>query len=1360
MSSNHPPTPSFGGYYNPSQQWPPEPSSASSGEASDGYQPRPPIPPPPQAFAINGSGFTSNPQIPGLAANNSAPFLLDPSFPFMPPFQHPSFQHPSFQQPGPYPPTFTPPMVFPRQPAVPQREPNGEAQEVQQTVPTDTTKKESDNAAGLDAIESPEPMDLGDREEGELSNGEIEEMESSELEGYPNYQPKDHTSDSYTQSYGADKKHKRRSDVDSQGICGRPSSYQLPADPPAEPLSHYKSGKAEQPRKPVRNPENAGLFQPPEAGGKGTGYSDQDSKPANRGINAPPTFGINAHDEPVSRDANNSAVSQTLTSGNKTQTNANGVRPYTSHGKSPAQLRVQAQGALLGLAPHNIKFDELVKEGIDPVILKRLYDEIGLKITSTHAKDQKAGKQPATSTHAKDPATTSLTTPAVSAAEPITTQASSSAHPAVAPSQSSESVKEAVNKPARPPTQETTGVPAANSSKPLERKDVIARMLAAKAGKGSTEPVRIETTKESVPQNMSTIPVSSDEIPKATDMLASQSPQQTANETRAKEKNKAQTELARQRMEQLKKQGLMRSQTRSAAETPVVTQSLSAGASTAQHPQHATEPSASQPPSSLSHPLPSRPPEPEPQSTARIPGLFMTSSEPAKTEEPTISKGDSILSTESSLTKIRAPRKRPRASDFTDEPNTAPQKRQAGHEVTPAIPDHKVIIDISEDEFMYGSDIDAAEAKQSAPEPGIAGSDRNLASSQPLTKELPPLSDFSSRNYSLRSTPAVSVSQTPGAGNQQGDLQMEILAMRQKIAELEKRKAEKLNANRVESPELRDRSSIGSTAENGLAVNGQAKTEHPKPRSHQPGNSPVVVSSPERIINPALQSSQNSGGAVRSQSILSQTSLDPSQIESMRKKFMRKREIESGLPMLEAELQKSEARLLQFREEEQRLLAEIEKGKAGRRRLVEELESLGVETVGLSIEELQATKDALEEVGETVNANQASPQPASKGTPTDSPSDREDIARSGLVQDHGPVPIQTPTEMSTVSQRFEAVPKTSQEAIEMGMPVSTKDTEEVVSGADVEDDGSTCSSSAMDESMGSSQDVSDQEEMQQESDASAEQAQSRSPRLIIDAGMADLDEQPSEMSESVSPTPLEDKSTLSMPKPDDTGDRASYPESSVGSDAYEPPEPDFAPENSGPIESPPFSPASPDRTEPADGDPYSPRLARDVTALTLDPQDAMAEASIDSSKGKDDSSRVNRYFTPYNSPLRLFKAYRYHPRYTEDVNGGYRSLTYSHNIDPQSYVCPYEATGGACNDHSCEYQHFRDMTLSDDKILVEMGSVREGKTPEEREEYVAGLRQTVNDMRRDKVKDLNTVATEIAGYRRRFLKDPSRVLAL
>lgn len=70
------------------------------------------------------------------------------------------------------------------------------------------------------------------------------------------------------------------------------------------------------------------------------------------------------------------------------------------------------------------------------------------------------------------------------------------------------------------------------------------------------------------------------------------------------------------------------------------------------------------------------------------------------------------------------------------------------------------------------------------------------------------------------------------------------------------------------------------------------------------------------------------------------------------------------------------------------------------------------------------------------------------------------------------------------------------------------------------------------------------------------------------------------------------------------------------------------------------------------------------------------------------------------------------------------------------------------------------LTLTDDKILIQMGSVREGQTDEEKATYLAGLKEIINEMRRDKVKEFSTVASEIAAYRRRFLQDPSRVLPL
>lgn len=77
-----------------------------------------------------------------------------------------------------------------------------------------------------------------------------------------------------------------------------------------------------------------------------------------------------------------------------------------------------------------------------------------------------------------------------------------------------------------------------------------------------------------------------------------------------------------------------------------------------------------------------------------------------------------------------------------------------------------------------------------------------------------------------------------------------------------------------------------------------------------------------------------------------------------------------------------------------------------------------------------------------------------------------------------------------------------------------------------------------------------------------------------------------------------------------------------------------------------------------------------------------------------DEEEESAPFKPYQSPLRMFKSYRYHPSYSKDVSGGFMSLTFSHQIDPEKPFCQYESAGGACNDPECPDQHFRDATIT------------------------------------------------------------------
>jgi len=69
-------------------------------------------------------------------------------------------------------------------------------------------------------------------------------------------------------------------------------------------------------------------------------------------------------------------------------------------------------------------------------------------------------------------------------------------------------------------------------------------------------------------------------------------------------------------------------------------------------------------------------------------------------------------------------------------------------------------------------------------------------------------------------------------------------------------------------------------------------------------------------------------------------------------------------------------------------------------------------------------------------------------------------------------------------------------------------------------------------------------------------------------------------------------------------------------------------------------------------------------------------------------------FVPYEgSVLQQFKQFRCHPEYMQEVQGGYRSLRYSNNIDAYKTLCPNQGSVEVCKDPKCPFQHFRDMSL-------------------------------------------------------------------
>lgn len=558
----------------------------------------------------------------------------------------------------------------------------------------------------------------------------------------------------------------------------------------------------------------------------------------------------------------------------ETRTDDNSTNYSQFLGKTPAQIRVMAQGALLSLIPHNIRFGELVKEDIDPTVLKQLYDDIGVKVATPAIKDS---GNPASGIPIpkSNESTRSLDKNTIS---------------------STESKKPSVPSPAPLSIHGPKGDSTLEKQKPLERKDVIARMLAEKAKK-KQDNVKELSNKSITPLTSSTPVTAPSNVEKTESVPKTQTPVQT------KEKNKALSELARQRMEELKKRGLKRQQSNGENASVSPTAALSSNTD-----------AKLEPATVLHHPLPERPAVSSglsQSSTPQIPDVI-SSFERKETSSPSIVDNRSAGTSTPFRNSFG---KRPRASDFDE---LLPEKK-------PRSRTDRLVIDISEDE------------EEDSQENNVEMSD---ASERALTvapsKSMAPLSRDSLPGNT--SSPSLNIQKGPNevASLRQKDL--EIQAMRRKIAELEEKNAKKLQ-----------------------------RTLQP---ANEAGNqTPPLVSAINSIEKASVNSTHIQAsqleeskiqGLQRSPSAQSLVSMGKSDVDRIRQKLLRKQTIESDIPTLDAELNKLAAQLAEFKREEEKLLKKLAQSREERRQLGEELESLGVETEGLSLEELRAAKETIE----------------------------------------------------------------------------------------------------------------------------------------------------------------------------------------------------------------------------------------------------------------------------------------------------------------------------------------------------------------------------------------------------------------
>lgn len=574
-------------------------------------------------------------------------------------------------------------------------------------------------------------------------------------------------------------------------------------------------------------------------------------------------------------------------------------------------------------------------------------------------------------------------------------------------------------------------------------------------------------------------------------------------------------------------------------------------------------------------------------------------------------------------------RKRPVASDFVEySAGPTSPKRPFGQvrKETSLIID---VSDVSDDEDVememdMGSPVDETLPIQSSGVHGQRG---------PAIRDFPPLTDIiPQRQFS---SPAPSVTPPAGtANNKRHEIELSlkekaIQEMRRKIALAEaRRKVKQSSGGSVTPSQAAPTPELGDNDVFPLQQNEAVDSLSSPDRSGRASPQLSFVASPARLPKPA----------------------EVLRLDPQRRAERRGRLMSLEIPQVESSLQDKLKRLQELQDEQARLKAEIDQSFAEQKRLAEELQ------------QLDTTPSAGSPCAESLQLNGLLSGPET--------SQAEEIP---------PQPVEEMDDQRETQESIPSIPERSQDA-----------------------------------SVPSAKPTQDESPLPSESVTSKNDIESRSERTNM---------------------PLGDSSTNSSDSP--TGIEPSLPED--GEDAKvnvaNLPAAPLASQPVGTAIAPPYSAqqldaAKSDEATPMDLDSYSlsPEVAEPASDLVAEdgnpnprqpssplleqissvaqPREAVQEIETDTAgevhvvssrspgtlglteaQAHDQpAAKSNSTLMPYESPLRYFRAYRFHPEYHSAVSGGLKSLTYSNRIDPDKELCPFELNGEQCP-ANCEFQH-------------------------------------------------------------------------
>ncbi|KAL3422688.1 hypothetical protein PVAG01_06844 [Phlyctema vagabunda] len=758
-----------------------------------------------------------------------------------------------------------------------------------------------------------------------------------------------------------------------------------------------------------------------------------------------------------------------------------------------------------------------------------------------------------------------------------------------------------------------------------------------------------------------------------------------------------------------------------------------------------------------------------------IPGLFLNSSTTNAIPSAILSNGEAATAAPP------ASRKRPVAADF-DTPSFVAPKRPFGHSRT----EKPLVIDVSDEEGDSDEDV-AMDLESQHDQNSPIQSARTLMDSRAATiNSLPQLSDFPLRK-ALTTPPSVSDTTPPAYPSatksilgKPEDLQrkmQEIADMKRRIADAEKRKKAKQNSSGANTP--RRMESNGSESGRVENIGFSSKVE-------------AAIQIDRLVTMAESKANKDHQKLADAQLAESEKAAELESVEAEQKR-LRHEKLTKDLPLVDAGVLQKQNQLAQLQAEMKKIQAAIDKDLADKQRIIEERERLGQEAES----QLQEQKEKLRDLNKQVNQNNTV---SSLTTPGSHELD-------GTTHPSHAITDQSKSPVLVVANTEQQINESTATQVQRSRSASAL----IRAGSDSprrNDDDADDLSEKMDiESVATPDEILEaalQEAVRAEVEAHLSvNSEPKSPDVEMedsyapDPSQLEPDHASSSHGSNAGQSPLAspvlkrdqnkgiDRDSDDYEPPDatpttDAFDEYEPPEATPSGeihDDYEPPEASPIPDapsadlSAQPLhESRPFSPVSPEvsvdqsKQAPA-GSPAVTSLSignheQDTTDEMISPQRHVLRKPVAEKEADPDSNEIPATFTPYESPLKQFRAYRFHPDFKKDVPGGYRSITYSHKSDPNQELCRYELAGGFCNDGDCDLQHFRNIGLSDNDILASLTSHTEF-SGEQRGKFISGLKQVFADLREKNLdKDFETIASALVAHRAQFLGDSSKVLML